>query len=67
MKLLLKLFVLLFLVGQISCKDTTKEEAETQAALEEIEAVETTLDEASEELDQDLEELEDALEELDSI
>ncbi len=67
MKLILKLFVLLFLVGQISCKDTKKEEAETQAALEEIEAVETTLDEASEELDQDLEELEDALEELDSI
>lgn len=67
MKSLLKFFVVLFLVGQISCKDTNKEEAETEAALEEIEAVETTLDEASQELDQDLDELEDALEELDSI
>ncbi len=67
MKLLLKLFVVLFLVGQISCKDTTKEEAETQAALDEIEAVETTLDQISQEMDQDLEELEEALEELDSI
>jgi HAMP domain-containing protein len=67
MKLILKFFVLLFLVGQISCKDTKKEDSETQAALEEIEAVETTINEASQELDQDLEELEDALEELDSI
>jgi hypothetical protein len=67
MKLALKFFVLLFLVGQLSCKDTKQEEAETQAALEEIETVENTLEEASQELDEDLEDLEDALEELDTL
>jgi uncharacterized protein (DUF3084 family) len=67
MKTLLKLFVLLLLVGQISCKDTKKEAAESEAALEEIEAVENTVNEASEELDQNLKELEEALQELDSI
>jgi len=67
MKLVLKFFVLLFLVGQISCKETKKEDSEIQADLEEIEAVENTINEASQELDQDLKELQDALEELDSI
>lgn len=67
MKLILKFFVLLFLVGQISCKDTNKEDSETQEALEDIEAVENSINEASQELDQDIEEFEDALEELDSI
>lgn len=67
MKLILKFFVLLFLVGHISCKDTKKEAAENEAALEAIEAVEATVNEVSEELDQDLKELDEALEELDSI
>ena len=67
MKLAMKIFVLLFLVGQLSCKDTKKEEAANQATLEEIEAVEQTINEASQELDEGLDELEEAMDELDSI
>ncbi len=67
MKTFLKLVILLFLVGNVSCKDTKKEDAETKAALEEIESIESTIEEASEDLNEDLIELEEALRELDSI
>jgi septal ring factor EnvC (AmiA/AmiB activator) len=67
MKIVLKFVVLLFVVVLMSCRDTKKEDLENQEALEEIESVETTINEASQELDEDLKELEDALKELDSI
>ena len=38
MKILLKILMVLFLVGIVSCRDTKKEEEATEAALEKIEA-----------------------------
>ena len=67
MKLMIKCLIFVFLLSPMSCRDSKEEEAQNEAVLEEIEAVETTVEEGSEELDQNVEELEDALEELDSI
>ncbi len=50
-----------------SCRDTNKEEAETNAAIEKIEAVEAEAKEISEKIETEAEELEESLKELDSI
>lgn len=63
----MKLLVLVFFIGIVSCTDKKKEEAETKVALEKIEAVETELDEITEDIDKKAEELEDVLKDLDDI
>lgn len=67
MKILVKLVLVLFLVGFASCRDTSKEEAENKAALEEIEKAASTADEISEEVNENAEEVMESLKELDSI
>ena len=67
MKLLLKLFILVFVISFASCRDANKEQEETEAIVEQIEAVESELDDMSADLEKDTQDLEDALKELDSI
>ncbi|WP_299189824.1 hypothetical protein [uncultured Aquimarina sp.] len=67
MKTTIKLFVLLFFTGMISCTDKKKEEEETKAAVEKIEAVESELENVTEEVTKKADELEDSLKDLDSI
>ena len=67
MKLLLKIITVFFVIGIISCRDTKKEEEETQVKLEQIEAVEAEVEEMTEDLEEKEIELEEALKELDSI
>jgi len=67
MKLLVRLLLVVFVIGFVSCRDTKKEEAETEAAIEQIETVEGEVEELSEQLEKDEKELEEALKELDSI
>ena len=66
MKIIFRVFFSILLLGVMSCRDTKKEEAETQAAIEEIEAVEAEVQEASEQVDKDVKELETALNDLDN-
>ena len=44
MKLATKILLALFFVAFISCRDTAKEEAELNAAIEEVENIETELE-----------------------
>ncbi|AXT55793.1 hypothetical protein J8L88_21160 [Aquimarina sp. MMG015] len=67
MKNIFKLFTLLLFVGVISCTDKKKEEEETKAAVEKIEAVESELESVTEEVTKKADELEDSLKDLDSI
>ena len=41
MKTVFKLLMVCLLMGVVSCRDTNKEEEETKAAVEQIEAIET--------------------------
>ena len=66
MKIILRVLLSILLLGVMSCRDTKKEEAETQAAIEEIEAVEAEVEEATETVDKDVKELETALNDLDN-
>lgn len=61
----LKLALLFIFIGAISCRDTKKEEEETQATMAEIETVETEVEELAKEVEVQAVELEDALKELD--
>ncbi len=68
MKILLKLFMVVLMLGIVSCRDTDKEEtAAAEAAIETIDAVEEKAEEISEKIDQEASELEASLKELDSI
>ena len=67
MKTIMKLLLVALLIFSVSCRDTKKEEAETNAMLEEIESLETEVDSISASVDQKAKELEAALKELDSI
>ena len=67
MKTVLKLMMVCLIIGTVSCRDTKKEDAETEAAVEQIEAIEMEAEEISEEIDQEAKELEKELEELDKI
>lgn len=67
MKNFLKVAILLIAIGTYSCTDKKKEEEETKAAVEKIEAVEAEIDQAVENVEQKSEELEASLEALDSI
>ncbi|NND61802.1 MAG: hypothetical protein HKN48_01275 [Flavobacteriaceae bacterium] len=68
MKNLSRILLIMLMIGIVSCRDTKKEEeAETEAVIEQIEAVEAEAEEISEKINQEAEELEEALSELDSI
>ena len=67
MKLATKILLALFFVAFISCRDTAKEEAELNAAIEEVENIETELETISEEVETNAYELEETLKELDSL
>jgi uncharacterized membrane protein YjjP (DUF1212 family) len=67
MKEFLKISLIIFLLGMTSCRDTKKEDAESQRVVEQIETMETEVEEISEDLEQDQLELENALKDLDSI
>jgi hypothetical protein len=67
MKTLSKLCILILLVGITSCRDTKKEEAETEAIVNEIEAIEAEAAQTVDEIDAEAEALEEAMKELDSI
>ena len=67
MKYFVQIFALVMILGLVSCRDTKKEEAEAEAAIEEVETVEEEAAQLTEELDKEAAELEEALKELDSI
>lgn len=67
MKLLVKIFIIVLVVGFVSCRDTKKEEEEANAAIEQVEAVEAEVKEINADLEKGEDELKDALKELDSI
>lgn len=67
MKLVTKIFLALLFVAFISCRDTAKEEAELNAAIAEVENIETEIETISEEVKSNADELEETLKELDSI
>lgn len=67
MKLVSKIFLAFLFVAFISCRDTAKEEAELNAAIEEVENIETELETISEEVETNAVELEESLKELDSL
>ena len=67
MKTVFKLIMVCLLIGVFSCRDTKKEEAETNAAVEQIEAIETEAEDISKEIEKEAEELENDLKELDNI
>ncbi|MFC5046702.1 hypothetical protein ACFSTE_10230 [Aquimarina hainanensis] len=67
MKLFIKLSLIVILIGLISCADKKKEEQETKAAIEKVEAIEKELNEVSNDILSKTEELENVLKDLDSI
>jgi uncharacterized protein YlxW (UPF0749 family) len=68
MKTLIKVCALFFaLTVIVSCKDTKKEEDETNAIVEEIESVEKDVNAIAEELEQEAKALEDALKDLENL
>lgn len=66
MKVLIKFFVVVMILGLASCRDTKKEEAEAEN-VEKLEAVNAEVEQVTEELEDEAAELEEALKELDSI
>jgi hypothetical protein len=66
MKVVLKVFVVFFVLGLTSCRDTKTEEAE-EAVTEQIEILEEETISLTEEIDAEAAELEETLSELDSI
>ena len=67
MKIVSKIFLALLLVAFISCRDTAKEEAELNEAIEEVEEIEAEVETIAEEVETNAEELEEPLKELDSL
>ncbi len=67
MKVFLKLFVVLFVFGMTSCRDTKAEDAETEAAVQQIETMQEETEALTEEIDNEAAELEATLSELDSL
>ena len=67
MKTTIKILGILVLLMSISCRDTKKEEAETDAMVKEVEAIEAEVNVIKEDMDTKAQALEEALKELDSI
>ena len=57
----------ILILGLISCRDTKQNEADTEAAVEQIETIEAEAEAVSEEIDKEAKALEDDLKELDKI
>lgn len=66
MKTIFKLALVCMLFAVTSCKDTKQEEAETEAAVEQIEAIEAETEEIMESVEENAEELKEELNELDT-
>ena len=67
MKTTIKILGILVLLMSISCRETKKEEAETDAIVKEVEAIEAEVNVIKEDMDTKAQALEEALKELDSI
>ncbi|WAC02114.1 hypothetical protein N7U66_20435 [Lacinutrix neustonica] len=67
MKKILNVAFVVMLLAVTSCKDTKQEEAETEAAVEQIETIEAETEEIMESVDQNAEELKEELNELDTL
>lgn len=71
MKLFLKFFIAILLVGFVSCRDTKNADTEVDEVKETVEATtedaSDELKEASENLDKEVEDLDNALKELEDI
>ena len=67
MNRLIKLILVVFLLGTLSCRDSKKEEAEQEAMIEKIDSIEQEATSLTEMVEKDANELEEALNELDSI
>jgi cell division protein FtsB len=67
MKTTIKILGILVLLMSTSCRDTKKEEAETDAMVKEVEAIEAEVNVIKEDMDTKAQALEEALKELDSI
>ncbi len=67
MKIIMKLTLVLFLIGFVSCRDTKAEEEANKAAIEKIEAVESEVEEISQKIETEAREVEESLKVLDSI
>jgi len=67
MKTKINLLLSLLILCVLSCRDTKKEEAETEVVVEQIEAIEVETQEVSEEIDKKAKELENELNELDNL
>ncbi len=67
MKTLTYFLIIVFTIGLSSCTDKKKEEAETKAAVEKIEAVENEIENVSKEIETKSKELDESLNELDNI
>lgn len=67
MKTLFRVLLVCLFIGVVSCRDTKKEEAETQAVVEQIEVIEDQADEISEDIQNQADELQKELEELENI
>ena len=68
MKVLSKLFLVLVLIGTLSCRDTKKEEETMEEDTTEVaQEVDVELDSISENVNKEMNELEDAVKALDSI
>ncbi|WP_400078493.1 hypothetical protein [Winogradskyella sp. R77965] len=64
MKTFLRYLTVLGLVFSISCRDTKKEEAEIDSAVEQIDAIEAETETIEKEIEEDAKALEDALNDL---
>lgn len=67
MKVLLKLFIVIFVLGLTSCRDKKEEDPGDEAMVEQIEAIEEETQAITEELEAEAAEMEEALSELDSL
>jgi cell division protein FtsB len=67
MKVVLKLFIVLFVFGLTSCRDTKAEEAEAEEVVQQIESIEEETEAITEEIENEAAELEETLTELDSL
>lgn len=67
MKTCIKITLVCLLFALTSCRDTKQEEAETKAAVEQIESIEAETEDIIESVEENAQELKNELDELDNI
>lgn len=67
MKILMKAFLLLVVLGIFSCRDAKKEEAEAEIKIEKIDSIQQEASSLIKDVETEAQDLEAALKELDSI